>query len=143
MSTVSGITAYTRASQVTGNALSDKRQGLEALIQALQAGDLPGAQKAFASIQRGPQQMTKGVAGANPSNDPVMNDWSRLAQSLQSADLQGAQRAFAQLQQDVMNTGQACRGPLPAGNAYPCYGKNTPRNIGSLPRGIQSLNLSV
>lgn len=142
MSVFSGINAYTRTGQLTGNALSEKRQGLEALIQALQAGDLPGAQKAFAAIQKGPQAAkTPGT----PSGDPVVNDWNQLAQSLQSGDLQGAQRAFAQLQQDVLNSGQICRGQLPAGSAYPSYGKAAARNVtvGSAPQGIPSLNLTV
>jgi len=62
------------------------------LGQALQSGDLAGAQSAFATLQQDIQNASQSQSGQQQSN------WSALANALQSGDLAGAQKAFAALQ---------------------------------------------
>ena len=75
------------------------------LGQALQAGDLAGAQQAFAAL------VQSVPAGAVPSGAPqdqsVGADMVALGQSLQAGDLGGAQQAFANLQQALRSAEQA------------------------------------
>jgi len=75
------------------------------LGQALQAGDLAGAQQAFAAL------VQSVPAGAVPSGAPqdqtVGADMVALGQSLQAGDLSGAQQAFTNLQQALRSADQA------------------------------------
>jgi hypothetical protein len=75
----------------------DRRSDLQQLGQALQSGDLAGAQQDFAAIQNlgknGP------FAGGNAfAVTARQQDFAAVGQALQSGDLAGAQKAFAQLQ---------------------------------------------
>ena len=77
------------------------------LAQALQSGDLAGAQQAFATLQQHFQQRQAARTGQGPTSGPrgtqgnaLSQDFSALAKALQSGDLTGAQDAFATLQQD-------------------------------------------
>jgi hypothetical protein len=63
-----------------------QRQNFKDLSQALQAGDLGTAQKAFASLA------ANSPNASNP-NSPL----GRLGQALQSGDLAAAQQAFASM----------------------------------------------
>jgi hypothetical protein len=73
--------------------------------QALQAGDLAGAQQAFAAmIQSVPGG---GTPTSPPAGGAVGNDITTLGQALQSGNPAGAQQAFATLQQAVQSVGQA------------------------------------
>src|SRR5271169_4151436 len=70
---------------------------LQQLGQALQSGDLAGAQKEFSAIQ------SLGQSGPFASGDAFKSsqreqDFAAIGQALQSGDLAGAQQAFAQLQ---------------------------------------------
>jgi DNA-binding FadR family transcriptional regulator len=67
--------------------LQQRRQEFQALGQALQSGDLAGAQQAFAALNPNASSSTQ----STQSNSNV----SQLAQALQSGDLAGAQKAFA------------------------------------------------
>ena len=69
---------------------------LQKLGQALQSGDLAGAQQEFAAIQN------LGQHGPFANGDPFKisqreQDFTAIGQALQSGDLAGAQQAFAQL----------------------------------------------
>jgi thioredoxin-like negative regulator of GroEL len=75
-----------------------RRAAFQQLAQALQSGDLAGAQQSFATLQ---QYAPKGATGTGP----LGSDISGLGQALQSGDLAGAQKAFATLQQDVQKLG--------------------------------------
>lgn len=73
---------------------------LQQLGQALQSGDLAGAQQEFSAIQ------TLGQSGPFANGDPFMvnqreQDFQAIGQALQSGDLAGAQQAFAQLESDL------------------------------------------
>jgi len=70
---------------------------LQKLGQALQSGDLAGAQQEFKALQ------ALGQSGPFASGDPFQSsqreqDFAAIGQALQSGDLAGAQQAFAQLQ---------------------------------------------
>ncbi len=73
---------------------------LQQLGQALQSGDLAGAQQEFSAIQ------TLGQSGPVANGDPFISsqreqDFQAIGQALQSGDLAGAQQAFAQLESDL------------------------------------------
>jgi hypothetical protein len=99
---------------VSSNSLYQQLQGfyqqrqadLQQLGQALQSGDLAGAQKAFNAIQ------TLGQGGPFANADPFRNNqreqaFSAIGQALQSGDLAGAQQAFAALQSTLHGHSQA------------------------------------
>jgi len=73
------------------------------LGQALQSGDLAGAQKAFAALQanapQGAASQAQGAAASNGQGSSSQNPMSALASALQSGNLAAAQQAFSQIQQ--------------------------------------------
>lgn len=73
---------------------SAARNNFQQLSQALQSGDLAGAQQAYANL-------TSNKAGTQSSQSQIAEDFSNLGQSLQAGDLSGAQNTFATLQQDL------------------------------------------
>jgi DNA-binding FadR family transcriptional regulator len=109
---VSGITSTTNAYQtntqtnITNN-YKQWRTEFRQLAQALQSGDLSGAQQAFSNLQQimpnyqnttqGQSSNTISTTGATTNNDFMQ----QLAQALQSGDLSGAQQAFSNLQQAI------------------------------------------
>jgi len=86
---------------------------LQQLGQALQSGDLAGAQKEFSAIQ------SLGQSGPFASGDAFNSsqreqDFAAIGQALQSGDLAGAQQAFAQLQNTFHHQHQQISEPPPA-----------------------------
>lgn len=74
----------------------------KALNNALQNGDLSGAQSAFAAFQhdiQGLSQVRPGNASA-ANNGPLSKDLESLQAALKGGDLAGAQKALATLKQD-------------------------------------------
>jgi hypothetical protein len=70
---------------------------LKQLGQALQSGDLAGAQQAFGTLQTLSQSGP--LSSSNTfSKSQRQQDFAAIGQALQSGDLAGAQQAFAQLQ---------------------------------------------
>jgi hypothetical protein len=68
------------------------------LSQALQSGDLAGAQQAFSALAA----LTEaGSRGGSRQNSQLAQDFNAVGQALQTGDLAGAQQAFATLQQDL------------------------------------------
>lgn len=83
-----------------------QRSAAQQLDQALQAGDLDSARKAFATLQQNaPPPPRGGAAPAASGQDP----FSALAKALESGDLGSAQQAFSQIQK----AGQGRRTPPP------------------------------
>lgn len=86
------------------DAFKQRGQDFKALGNALQSGDLAGAQQAFAALQtdtqtiQSTQQPQSQLSG---QNSPVSQDFKTLESALNSGDLSGAQKAFATVQQDV------------------------------------------
>ncbi len=75
------------------NRFAQVRSDFQALGQALQSGDLAGAQQSFAALLNDRSTATSAVA----SNDSSSNPMAALSKALQSGDLAGAQQAFAAL----------------------------------------------
>lgn len=78
------------ASQSASAAWQQRRQDFQQLSQALQSGNLSGAQSAFAALSAGRSSQ----AASNPNSL-----FSQLGQALQGGNLAAAQQAFAQIQQ--------------------------------------------
>ena len=91
ISDVSGITA-SDASQAIWQLMQQRNTNFQKLSTALQAGNLSGAQQAFASLQQNGQVPT--------GNSVISSDFDAVGKALQSGDLQAAQTAFQKLQQD-------------------------------------------
>ena len=99
---------------VQGQLLAINAQGHQSpwarLAQSLQAGDLAGAQDAFAIIQKHFQ--TRQAAHGHPPlpspgdpTNPLPQDFAALSQALESGDLTAARTAFAALQHDAQSAG--------------------------------------
>jgi hypothetical protein len=71
-----------------------RRQTFAALVSALNSGDLPGAQRAYASLSD--MQGSSQGRFANP-NVPFAQAVSQIGQALRSGDLSGAQQALSSL----------------------------------------------
>lgn len=96
-------------------------QDFEQLFQALQSGNLPGAQQAYSDLQQlrsasaSGASSTAGVSdGTSPitttpstAAGPVSADWSTLGQALDSGSLPAAQGALGRLKQDVATQWQS------------------------------------
>ena len=93
------------------------QQDFNSLAEALQSGDLSGAQNAFASLMQlipnsssSINSQTQSAATASTSNSSngtstVKSDFSVLGQALQSGDLTSAQNDFSKLMQDMQSIG--------------------------------------
>jgi outer membrane protein assembly factor BamD (BamD/ComL family) len=78
------------------------RQAFQNLAQALQAGDLSGAQKAFAQIQQEWSSIGKeGNRGGTGESNSQNSLFQGLANALQKGDLSSAQQIFSQIQQNM------------------------------------------
>jgi hypothetical protein len=89
------------------SAMTQRCQDFTALQTTLQAGNLAGAQTAFAAFL---QDVRKTEPTAGPGSlfgpgSPAGTDLQTLGNALKSADLAGAQRAFATLQRDIQTAG--------------------------------------
>jgi hypothetical protein len=105
---ISGLGAYQNTRQ---SLFQQERQYFNQLGQALQSGDLTGAQQAFTALTQIIQQTQQGQ-NANPTGaqSQIQKDLAAVGQALQSGDLGGAQKAFAAVQQDIQNARLAHHG---------------------------------
>jgi hypothetical protein len=87
------------SAQTTQNTTSNPFADLAAIGNALQSGDLTGAQNAFATLM----QDMGNSSGQSTASTPG-TDLTALSSALQSGDLTGAQNAFATLMQDLQNS---------------------------------------
>jgi ribosomal protein S20 len=76
------------------------KKELKQLTDALQTGNLTGAQQAYSALQQLDPNKSQDSSGGNSTN-PIRNDLKAVGQALQSGDLSGAQSAFSQLQTDL------------------------------------------
>jgi DNA-binding FadR family transcriptional regulator len=102
----SNVTAYQTNAQ---NSFRERRADFQQLAQALQSGNMTGAQQAFAALQQAGSSSGAQGQSSPPSgqSNPLANDFSTLGQALQAGDLSSAQKAFATLQQDMQGIRQA------------------------------------
>jgi len=118
------------------------RQNFLQLTQAVQSGDLSGAQQAYASlIQALPSQGAKAGNGAGGQSNPFQQAIQSIGSALQSGDISGAQQALQTFQRQMKGArhghhhhgqGQAATSTLPT------PGNNDADNNSST---TQSLNL--
>lgn len=118
--TVSAISANSYLQNIASSSAqqpssgASTRSAFKSLAQALQSGDLQGAQQAFKTIQGAWSarltQTSPNTQSTNGSNTTVQNAFASLGQALQSGDLQGAQQAFSTLQNAVQHNLKMHRG---------------------------------
>lgn len=84
------------------------RKDLEAVKQALSAGDLPGAQKSFATFMQ-EVQSERSQGGQQHVPFEVKQDLKAVKQALDSGDLGAAQQAFQSMLQDIQSHVQTRR----------------------------------
>jgi hypothetical protein len=102
----SNVNVYSTTAQ---NRFQERRAEFQQLAQALQSGDLTGAQQAFAGLQqnRSPSAAQGQNSSQSGQNNSLAADFNTLGQALQSGDLSSAQKAFATLQKDMQTVHQA------------------------------------
>jgi hypothetical protein len=85
------------------SAISQRSQDFDALQNTLRAGNLQGAQTAFAAFLQDIQttEAQAGPTGLFAPGTQASRDLQAIGGALKSANLPGAQKAFATLQQDI------------------------------------------
>jgi hypothetical protein len=115
ISSISSNSDYNQNYLINGsNSLKQQgQQDFKSLADALQSGDLSGAQNAFAALlqlfpnssspanNQTQSAATSSAAGSSNSTNSITNDLSTLGQAIQSGDLTGAQNDFSKLMQDI------------------------------------------
>jgi hypothetical protein len=91
------------------SSMAQRSQDFTTLQSTLQAGNLAGAQTAFAAFLQDVRQtpQTAGPASLFGPGTQAGKDLQVLGSALKSADLTGARRAFATLEQDIQAAGQS------------------------------------
>ena len=107
---VSGVCTSTNNDQSTVQSnFKQRQQDFQNLADALQAGNLQGAQQAFAALQkdRSSSSSVAGVTGTSQAgqSSPMRQDMQALQSALQANDLPGAQKALTTFQQDLQQVG--------------------------------------
>ena len=89
--------------------MAKRSEDFTALQTTLQAGNLAGAQTAFAAFLQDVQKTAQlaGPACLFGPNTQAGRDLQTLGGALKSANLAGAQKAFATLEQDIQAAGQS------------------------------------
>jgi len=102
---VTGVSNIT--TQVWQGTMQQRKLDFSQLAQALQQGDLTGAQKAFADLQSLSQPQSGSSSTSASSNtssngtSALADDFAALGKALQAGNLADAQSAFAKIQSDM------------------------------------------
>ena len=108
---VSGILFNTNLYQTNSpqTKVGKLRDNFQRLEQALQSGNLSGAQQALAALQ---QLMSNLSAGSQISSSQSLfrTDLNAIGQALKSGDLSAAKAAFTKLQQDIQSANKGHKG---------------------------------
>lgn len=99
---------YSPSSSNQTSPLRKIRQDFDQLGQALSAGDLSGAQQAFAAYQQdlqGLQQASAAQPVAQNAQTTLQDAVSALGTALNAGDVSGAQKAFTAMQQALQHAG--------------------------------------
>ena len=108
-SSISLLSASTQSQTLT--LAQQIQQDFKQLAGSLQSGDLAGAQKAYAALQKllpsQSQNSTSSSQSSSSSTNPIVNDFNALGKALQSGDLTAAQSAFSTLQSDLKSQSQS------------------------------------
>ena len=99
---ISSITGTTNLAQTWQSLAQQRQQDFNSLSQALESGNLAGAQQAYANLQSLLPNSQTGLNTTNStSTNPIQSDFASLGQALASGNLSQAQSAFAQLKNDL------------------------------------------
>ena len=112
-SSISLLSASTQSQTLT--LAQQIQQDFKQLAGSLQSGDLAGAQKAYAALQKLLPSQSKNSTSSTQSSsqssssstNPIVNDFNALGKALQSGDLTAAQSAFSTLQSDLKSQSQS------------------------------------
>src|SRR5215813_2452102 len=109
---VSGVSANCNASAANMQSrFKQRQQDFQNLSDALQAGNLQGAQQAFAALQQdcSSSPNVTSVTGTSQTgqSSPLRQDIQTLQSALQANDLAGAQKALTSFQHDLQQAHQA------------------------------------
>lgn len=87
--------------------MSQRSNDFQALQSSLQAGNLTGAQRAFAAFQQDVQKTSQlsGTPGMFAPGTQASRDLQAVGGALSSANISGAQQAFASLLRDIQTSG--------------------------------------
>ena len=98
---VAGISSTSALNQLTNpvNSFQQRASDFQELAQALQSGDLAGAQQAFSALTQ-----LASNSGGSAGRGALAQDFNAIGQALQSGNLSAAQQAFATFQQDLEAT---------------------------------------
>ena len=95
---ISAISSSSTSAIGSSNPWADFRKSFLTLAQAINAGDLSGAQQAYSALT----QLQSSNQGLNPDpNSPFAQALNQIGQSLQDGDISGAQQVLASLQQQA------------------------------------------
>jgi hypothetical protein len=95
------------------SSMAQRSQDFDTLQNTLKAGNLSGAQMAFAAFLQDVQKTAPlgGPASLFGPGTQASRDLQTLGGALKSANLADAQKAFATLQQDIQSAGQSGNNP--------------------------------
>ncbi|MGO9136154.1 MAG: hypothetical protein ACLP9S_17855 [Syntrophales bacterium] len=116
---ISSSSDYYKGYSINGSDSLRQRgqQALKSIVNALQSGNLSGAQSAFASLlslfpnssssanSKTQSAATLSASSSSNGTKSIISDLSALGQALQSGDLTGAQNNFSKLTQDMQSIG--------------------------------------
>jgi soluble cytochrome b562 len=88
------------------------RNGFRHLLQTIQDGNLPAAQKAYDGITQSFPDFFKTLS------DKLTNDYKAIGNALAKSDIAGARLAVVKLQQDLQSIGQSSTPQHPDQNLY-------------------------
>jgi hypothetical protein len=169
ISAIAGTQSYYTPTMSSTSQKQNTFQALQQLSQALQSGNLQGAQSAFATLQSGlPASLggtaasfgatslgatsaTTATSGTSSTSNPIATDMQSLAQALQSGNLSAAQAAFAKLQQDSSSSSQVQGhhhhhhhgGNSSSSSTSSASTATTPASSGSSTSGASTLSLTA
>jgi hypothetical protein len=92
-------TSYLTASVAANTTRS--HNNFQKLMESLQAGDISGAQTAYAALTT---QASNSAQTSSSTNSTLDSDLKAVGKALQSGDLTGARQAFAKLREDAKAT---------------------------------------
>jgi hypothetical protein len=101
---VGAVSFNNSSATVMPGGMNGAKQDFKALQDALNAGDLSGAQKAFSSIEQDFQNIQKArgaQANSQTGGGQLQQDFQAIQNALNAGDIDGAKQALATFQQDV------------------------------------------
>lgn len=120
------------------SSLGKRSEDFTALQSTLQAGNIPGAQAAFAAFLQDVQKTSTigGGSGLFAAGTQASKDLQTLGAALHSANLPGAQQALASLEQDIHSSGPAATGVIPHAHHHPTASEVANKGVAVLENAV-------